>query len=50
MMRRNAGRESEPGWDAEITDDVKEECGKYGAVQHAWVDKNSQVRVIGFRV
>ena len=39
-MRR---RETEPEWDKEIGDDVKEECGKYAAVQHIYVDRNSKV-------
>ncbi len=37
-------RETEPNWDEEIEKDVKEECSKYGAVNHAHVDKNSKVR------
>ncbi len=37
-------RETEPNWDEDIEKDVKEECGKYGAVNHAHVDKNSKVR------
>lgn len=36
-------RETEPNWDEDIEKDVKEECGKYGAVNHAHVDKNSKV-------
>ena len=37
-------RETEPNWDEDIEKDVKEECSKYGAVNHAHVDKNSKVR------
>ena len=36
-------RESEPTWDQDIAVDVKEECEKYGPVEHIYVDKNSQV-------
>lgn len=39
-----ACRETEPNWDEDIEKDVKEECSKYGAVNHAHVDKNSKVR------
>ena len=37
-------RETEPDWDKEIADDVKEECSKFGAVNHVYVDRNSKVR------
>lgn len=37
-------RETEPDWDKEIGDDVKEECSKYGSVLHSHVDRNSKVR------
>ena len=37
-------RETEPDWDKEISDDVKEECSKFGgAVLHIYVDRNSRV-------
>jgi len=32
-------KETEPGWDQEIRDDVIEECNKYGGVLHIHVDK-----------
>ncbi|KAJ3025285.1 UNVERIFIED_CONTAM: hypothetical protein HDU68_007308 [Siphonaria sp. JEL0065] len=35
-------QETEPDWDVEIRQDVKEECGKYGKIVHIAVDKNSQ--------
>ena len=44
LMVCTACRETEPNWDEEIEKDVKEECSKYGAVNHAHVDKNSKVR------
>ena len=31
--------ESEPNWDAEIREDVIEECNKHGGVSHIYVDK-----------
>ena len=34
-------REKDPDWDADIQDDVLEECTKYGHVFHIHVDKNS---------
>jgi len=34
--------ETEPDWDVEIGEDVKEECSKYGAVLHHYVDKTSK--------
>lgn len=37
----STGRESEPNWDAEIAEDVRGECSKYGPVDHVWVDRNS---------
>lgn len=37
-------RETEPNWDQDIATDVKEECEKYGPVDHIYVDRNSQVR------
>uniref|UniRef100_A0A1J3JPF3 RNA-binding protein 39 n=1 Tax=Noccaea caerulescens TaxID=107243 RepID=A0A1J3JPF3_NOCCA len=33
--------EEEPDFDVEIEEDVKEECSKYGRVNHIYVDKNS---------
>ena len=33
--------ESEPNWDAEIREDVIEECNKHGGVSHIYVDKAS---------
>lgn len=35
-------RESEPGWENEVRDDVIEECNKNGGVLHIFVDKASQ--------
>ena len=35
-------RETLPNWDAEIADDVRDECSKYGPVQHIYVDPSSQ--------
>ena len=34
-------REKDPDWDADIRDDVLEECTKYGYVYHIHVDKVS---------
>ena len=34
-------REKDPDWDADIQDDVLEECTKYGYVYHIHVDKAS---------
>jgi len=42
-------RETEPDWPDEIAGDVKAECGKYGAVLHLHVDKDSKVRRAGLR-
>ena len=36
--------ESEPGWDADIRDDVLEECNVHGPVLHIHVDTYSQVQ------
>ncbi|XP_068639672.1 uncharacterized protein [Aristolochia californica] len=33
--------EVEPDFDLDITEDVQEECGKFGVVKHIFVDKNS---------
>lgn len=38
----NPAEESAPGWDADIRDDVEDECGRYGRVLHCAVDKHSQ--------
>lgn len=32
-------KETEPGWEQEIRDDVIDECNKYGGVLHIYVDK-----------
>ncbi|XP_010690339.2 uncharacterized protein LOC104903901 isoform X1 [Beta vulgaris subsp. vulgaris] len=34
--------ETEPDFDLDIKEDVQEECGKYGAVKHIFVDKDSE--------
>ncbi|KAK9823650.1 hypothetical protein WJX72_004426 [[Myrmecia] bisecta] len=34
--------ETAPDWEVEIGDDVRDECSKYGQVQHLYVDKNSK--------
>lgn len=34
-------KETEPGWDAEIAAEVKEEAAKYGTVAHAYADPTS---------
>ena len=39
-------RETEPGWEQDIAEDVKDECQKYGSVVHTFVDKNSRVSKI----
>lgn len=36
--------ESEPNWDMDIKEDVEEECSRFGALKHIYVDKNSLVR------
>lgn len=36
-------RETDPNWDLDIGNDVKDECEKFGPVQHHYVDKNSKV-------
>ncbi|GAB4822034.1 hypothetical protein N2152v2_009080 [Parachlorella kessleri] len=38
----NPAEETEPTWDQDIAVDVKEECEKYGPVEHIHVDRNSQ--------
>ena len=35
-------RETTEDWDKEIGEDVKEECSKFGAVNHIYVDRNSK--------
>jgi RNA-binding protein 39 len=35
--------ETEPDWDKDIKEDVEEECGKYGQVLHAYVEKDLPV-------
>jgi hypothetical protein len=37
-------RETDPNFDQEIANDVRDECVKYGHVRHIFVDKNSMVR------
>jgi hypothetical protein len=39
----DASMQSEPEWEKEVAEDVKDECSKFGAVLHVHVDKNSQV-------
>lgn len=41
----DASQQTEPEWVAEVTEDVREECSKFGAVLHVYVDKASQVGV-----
>lgn len=36
----NPAEETEPNWDEDIKDDVTEECRKFGAVTHCYVEKN----------
>lgn len=35
-------RETEPEWEKDIEEEVKEECSKYGEVLHIEVDKGSK--------
>mmetsp|Transcript_38948 Transcript_38948/g.54096 ORF Transcript_38948/g.54096 Transcript_38948/m.54096 type:complete len:179 (+) Transcript_38948:1-537(+) len=35
-------QETEEGWWVDIAEDVKEECGKHGPVDHIFVDKDSK--------
>ena len=35
-------QETEPDWQIEIGEDVKEECNKFGRVRFIFVDKDSQ--------
>jgi len=39
-------KETQPGWDAEIRDDVIEECSRHGDVHHVHVEKNSPNGVV----
>jgi RNA-binding protein 39 len=41
--------ETEEDWHLDIAEDVKEECGKHGPVDHIFVDKDSRVRYIALR-
>lgn len=34
-------RETEPNWEKEIAEDVKDECSKFGSILHVHVEKNS---------
>lgn len=36
-------RETDPNWDLDIGNDVKDEGEKFGPVMHHYVDKNSKV-------
>ena len=50
LLTESAGgvcRETEPGWEQDIAEDVKDECQKYGAVVHAFVDRSSRVNLYG---
>ncbi|GMH41513.1 hypothetical protein BSKO_09423 [Bryopsis sp. KO-2023] len=38
----NPETETEPSWESDIEDEVKEECSKYGEVLHIHVDKGSK--------
>ncbi len=37
----NPEQETNPGWEADVRDDVIDECAKYGGVQHIYVDTAS---------
>lgn len=39
----NPAEQTDPNWLAEITDDVRDECSKFGPILHIWVDPNSRV-------
>lgn len=39
----DVAQQTEPNWVQEITEDVRDECSKYGQVLHTFVDKDSQV-------
>lgn len=41
-------RESDPNWDLDIGNDVKDESQKYGQVVHHYVDKASKVGIMSF--
>lgn len=45
----DAAAETEPEWWIDIAEDVKEECGRHGPVDHIFVDKDSKVRTRGVR-
>lgn len=40
--------ETDPNWDLDIGNDVKDESEKYGQVVHHYVDKNSKVSNISY--
>lgn len=46
----DASAQTEPEWEKEVAEDVRDECSKFGAVLHLHVDKASQVREEGGRV
>lgn len=35
-------KETEPGWDEDVKQDVLEECCRHGGALHIYVDKNSE--------
>lgn len=39
----DASTQTEPEWEKEVAEDVRDECSKFGEVLHLHVDKNSQV-------
>lgn len=39
----DASQQTEPEWEKEVAEDVRDECSKFGAVLHLHVDKASQV-------
>lgn len=41
-MNLEYDRETEPEWEKDIEEEVKEECSKYGEVLHIEVDKGSK--------
>lgn len=43
----DASAQTEPEWEKEVAEDVRDECSKFGAVLHLHVDKASQVREEG---
>lgn len=38
--------ESEPNWNHDIEQDVREECSKYGKIEHVFADPKSKVSVL----